>query len=207
VFSVSKGVSALVISLLLDNGVIDLDRRVAEYWPEFSAEGKAGVLVRELLSHQSGLVGVEDGFAVDELCHSEVAAQRLAALVPWWRPGSAFGYHSITLGVLMEELVRRVTGATLQQLYAERIRDPYAAAFYLGLPESEEHLFTEVLPSADGATGPLAAGSLRCLASAIRDEDGFIASGSPALVNRVDVRRAGLAAVGGVIARGIPVSL
>ena len=140
VFSVSKGLSAMVIASLLDEGLLDLSQTVTHYWPEFGAEGKGEVTVRELLSHQAGLPVVEGRIAFDDIMtDSSAAAARLASQAPLWRPGSAFGYHALTIGTLMEELVRRVTGTTLQQMFDEEIRSPRGYEVYLGLPSDQDH--------------------------------------------------------------------
>ncbi|MHA7270195.1 serine hydrolase domain-containing protein [Arthrobacter sp. HLT1-20] len=146
VFSCSKGVAALAFSLLVQDGLIDLDARVATYWPEFARNGKAAITVRQLLSHQGGLVGVQGGFAMEEYNDLAAVVDRLAAMAPLWRPGSGtFGYHALTMGVFLEELCRRVTGERLQNVYEKRIRAPFAADMFLGLPESEEPRFRPVL--------------------------------------------------------------
>ncbi len=146
VFSVSKGVAALALSTLIARGELDLDERVVHYWPEFAPFGKDAITVRDLLSHRAGLVNVDGGLLVDEITESAKGAARLAAQRPLWRPGTAFGYHGITIGVLMEELVRRITGASLQTLYEKVVRAPREIDFYLGLPESEEPRFRTVAP-------------------------------------------------------------
>lgn len=146
VFSCSKGVAALAFSLLVQDGLVDLDATVASYWPEFAQRGKEAVSVRQLLSHQAGLVGVTAGFAMEEYNDLPTVADRLAAMAPMWRPGSGvFGYHALTMGVFLEELCRRITGERLQDVYNRRIREPFAADMYLGLPESEESRFRPVL--------------------------------------------------------------
>ena len=146
VFSCSKGVAALAFSLLVQDGLIDLDATVATYWPEFAQNGKAAVSVRQLLSHQAGLVGVQGGFAMEDYNDLPAVAARLAALAPMWRPGGGtFGYHALTMGVFLEELCRRVTGLRLQDVYESRIRAPYSADMFLGLPESQESRFRPVL--------------------------------------------------------------
>lgn len=145
VFSCSKGVAALAFSLLVQDGLIDVDAPVASYWPEFARHGKGTILVRELLSHQAGLVGVQGGFAMEEYNDLPAVADRLAGMAPLWRPGSGtFGYHALTMGVFLEELCRRVTGERLQDLYNRRIREPYSADMFLGLPGSEEPRFRPV---------------------------------------------------------------
>ena len=146
VFSCSKGVAALAFSLLVQDSLIDLDATVATYWPEFAQNGKAAVTVRQLLSHQAGLVGVQGGFGMEDYNDLPAVAHRLAALAPMWRPGSGtFGYHALTMGVFLEELCRRVTGERLQDVYNRRIRVPLAANMFLGLPDSEDHRYRPVL--------------------------------------------------------------
>ncbi|HEY8702887.1 MAG TPA: serine hydrolase domain-containing protein [Arthrobacter sp.] len=147
-YSCSKGVAAIVIALLVQDRLLDLDRPVTQYWPEFGVHGKERLLVREALSHQAGLVGVEGGFALDEFTTPEAAA-RLAAARPSWHPGRSFGYHALTMGILMEELCRRVTGETLQHLYEHRIRQVCGIDFFLGLPEDQEPRYRDVLYDAD----------------------------------------------------------
>lgn len=190
-YSVSKGVAALVISLLVQDGLLDLDRTVAHYWPEFGVLGKDRLLVREALSHQAGLIGVEGGFALDEF-HTTRAAARLAAARPSWRPGRCFGYHALTIGILMEELCRRVSGKDLQHVYEHRIRRAYGIDFYLGLPEELEPRYRDVLYDVDpGQTwlDPLSLGGLNSNAAV-----GSIME----LPNRRVVRAAGMSAAGGV---------
>lgn len=151
VFSVTKGISAMVLSTLVRSGELDLDKAVAHYWPQFARHGKGSVLVRELLSHQAGVLGVHGGFQLEELLNSESAASRLAEERPMWRPGSAFGYHSLTLGVCMEELVRRIAGTTLQELYESVVRGPRTIDFYLGFPNQQESRYRPVLPMVPNA--------------------------------------------------------
>jgi len=161
VFSCSKGVSALAFSLLVQDGLIDVDAAVAVYWPEFARHGKGAVTVRQLLSHQAGLVGVQGGFAMEDYNDLPAVAERLADMAPLWRPGSGtFGYHALTMGVFLEELCRRVTGERLQDVYNRRIRVPYAADMFLGLPESEEPRFRPVRYTVSPAAGFLDPGSI-----------------------------------------------
>ncbi|WP_045731351.1 EstA family serine hydrolase [Pseudarthrobacter chlorophenolicus] len=143
-YSCSKGVAAMVIALLVQENVLDLDRTVASYWPEFGQHGKDRLLVREALSHQAGLPGIEGGFGLAEITTAGAAA-RLASARPLWQPGRQFGYHALTIGILMEELCRRTSGEALQDLYDRRIRIPSGVDFFLGLPEDQEHRYREVL--------------------------------------------------------------
>jgi CubicO group peptidase (beta-lactamase class C family) len=210
VFSVSKGISALVIATLVRDGRLGLDERVATYWPEFAACGKQAVTVRQLLSHQAGLVGLPGGLTFPELRDSEVAAARLAETVPSWYPGSDFGYHGITIGVFMEELTRRIAGRTLQEVYESEIRSPHDIDFYLGMPAAAEPRFREVLPmvttseqQAEIDRRAAAPDGIMALAfnSPVR---GPSVLESPISPNLREVRAAGPAAVGGIgSARGL----
>ncbi|MDX2573614.1 serine hydrolase domain-containing protein [Streptomyces scabiei] len=146
VFSSTKGAAHLVVALLVQDGVLELDREVAHYWPEFAAEGKGAVTLRELLAHRAGLVGTDAGFTLEELADDRVIAERLAVQRPFWRPGTAFGYHALVIGALTGEVVRRATGRTLQEVYEERVRAPYGLDLFLGLPAEHEPRFRSVLP-------------------------------------------------------------
>lgn len=145
-YSVTKNTIGLSIGLLVERGELDLDEPVAQCWPEFAAKGKASVTVRQLLSHQAGLPQANPPLGWDELLDHHAAAERLAATWPFWHPGSAFGYHAITIGNLADELVFRVTGRTLHEFYEQEIREPHGVDFFLGLPSSEEERLVDLLP-------------------------------------------------------------
>jgi len=145
-YSVTKNTIGLSVGLLVERGALDLDERVAAYWPEFAAKGKQNVTVRQLLSHQAGLPQAEPALTWDELLDHHAAAERLAATRPYWHPGSAFGYHAITIGNLADELVFRVTGRTLHDFYEQEIRAPHDIDFFLGLPAGQERRRADVLP-------------------------------------------------------------
>ncbi|MEE2523094.1 serine hydrolase domain-containing protein [Pseudarthrobacter sp. J75] len=189
-YSCSKGIAAMVIALLVRDGSLDLDQPVAHYWPEFAAAGKHEILVRAALSHQAGVLGVPGGIPLDRL-HTSEAAAMLAAAEPLWRPGNGtFGYHAITIGVLMEELCRRVTGSSLQQTYDGALRIPYGIDFFLGLPEDQEPRYRDVLyEPTDQWIDPLGYEGL----------NSNIAAGTiMELPNRRTVRAGGMSAAGGV---------
>jgi CubicO group peptidase (beta-lactamase class C family) len=154
-FSVSKNIIGFSIALLIERGELDLDERVATYWPEFGAAGKQHVTVRMLLSHQAGLPQADPPLATAELFDQEVAAERLAASRPYWHPGSSFGYHGITIGNLALELVHRAIGRTLHEFYEREIRGPGDIDFYLGLPPELDSRRAPVLPMVPpAASGP-----------------------------------------------------
>ncbi|MDT0168652.1 serine hydrolase domain-containing protein [Pseudarthrobacter sp. BRE9] len=190
-YSCSKGVAAMVIALLVQDGVLDLDKTVAQYWPEFGAQGKDTLLVREALSHQAGLMGVEGGFSVDDFT-TPAAAARLAVAAPAWEPGRQFGYHALTIGILMEELCRRVAGEALQDMYDLRIRMPQEVDFFLGLPADLEPRYRDVLYEEDPGLAWVDPLSLEGLNS------NAPVSTVMELPNIRSVRAAGMSAAGGV---------
>ncbi|MBC9724135.1 serine hydrolase domain-containing protein [Streptomyces sp. TRM68367] len=144
VYSSTKGAAHLVVALLVQDGTLELDRKVTYYWPEFGAEGKGALTLRELVTHRAGLIGTDTGFTAEELADDRAIAERLADQRPFWRPGTAFGYHALVLGALVGEVVRRATGRTLQEVYEDRVRGPYGLDFHLGLPEALEPRFRPV---------------------------------------------------------------
>ncbi|MEN9735450.1 MAG: hypothetical protein RL129_160 [Actinomycetota bacterium] len=145
IFSVSKALAVLAVAKLVDEGKIDLDKTVAHYWPEFAAQGKEKITVRQLLSHQAGLVETVKGLTIQELHSDHEAAALLAATKPAWEPGTAFGYHATTIGVLISELVFRVTGSTVQKYYENEIRSKVNADAYLGLEKAKQNKFRQPL--------------------------------------------------------------
>ncbi|MFD1824826.1 serine hydrolase domain-containing protein [Mumia zhuanghuii] len=134
VWSCTKTVTALAALVLHDRGLIDVYEKVATYWPEFAANGKADVEVRHLLAHMSGVPAMDQPCTVDDLFDAESAAARFAAQEPWWEPGTASGYHAINYGHLIGEVVRRVTGQSLKEFVAAAVAGPLGADFTIGLP-------------------------------------------------------------------------
>ncbi|MEU1122639.1 serine hydrolase domain-containing protein [Streptomyces sp. NPDC005899] len=147
VFSVSKGAAYIVVALLVQDGVLDLDRAVSAYWPEFGQAGKERITLRQVLAHQAGVVGVDEVFTIEELADDRLMAGRLAAQAPYWTPGTAFGYHGLVIAALLGEVVRRVTGRSLQDWWETRVRRPSGADFFLGLPEELEPRYLPVTPA------------------------------------------------------------
>jgi CubicO group peptidase (beta-lactamase class C family) len=145
VFSTTKTMTALAALVLVDRGELDLDAPVAKYWPEFAARGKAGIQVRQLLSHTSGVSGWEQPITLEDLYDWDKSTALLAAQGPWWEPGTASGYHALTYGHLIGEVIRRITGQRLGEFFAAQIAGPLGADFHIGLPASEFHRVTKVL--------------------------------------------------------------
>jgi CubicO group peptidase (beta-lactamase class C family) len=124
--------------LLVERGKLDLDSPVDRYWPEFAVNGKEQVSVRQLLSHLGGLAAIDEPTTVEEFLAFTPVTERLAAQPPNWEPGSARGYHAITFGHLVGELVRRVDGRSLGTFFAHEIVGPLDLDAYIGLPERLE---------------------------------------------------------------------
>ncbi|MFB7172880.1 serine hydrolase domain-containing protein [Streptomyces sp. NPDC056254] len=161
VFSITKGAAYLVVALLVQDGVLELDRRVSAYWPEFTGYGKERLTLRRLISHHAGLIGVDGGFGYEEIADDALIAARLAEQKPYWEPGTAYGYHAFVIGALVGEVVRRATGRSVQELYEERVRAPYGLDLYMGLPASQEGRWKPVLemrPTPEQAAVQAAAG-------------------------------------------------
>ncbi|WP_067572367.1 serine hydrolase domain-containing protein [Nocardia acidivorans] len=146
IYSSSKGVSSLVVALLVQEGLLRLDRPVAADWPEFAAAGKESVTLRDLLTHRSGIVGIDAGTSVAELADDRVVAALVAGQRPHWRLGSAYGYAGFVAFAMVNEVVRRVTGHSLQEHFRERVRESRALDVYLGLPAEQEHRYLPIRP-------------------------------------------------------------
>lgn len=156
VYSTTKTVTALTALLLADHGELDLDAPVARYWPEFAANGKKHVTVAQVMSHSSGLSGWEEPITAEDLLDWEKATGLLAAQAPFWEPGTASGYHAITQGYLVGEVIRRVTGQTVGTVFREQLAVPLGIDFHIGLPESAERRVADLIPPDDAApfSGP-----------------------------------------------------
>jgi CubicO group peptidase (beta-lactamase class C family) len=159
VWSTTKTMVALTALILADRGDLDLDAPVARYWPEFAAAGKEQVLVRHLLSHTAGLPEFDPPVAVTDLYDWPKSVDRLARQTPRWEPGKLAGYHSVTQGFLVGEVVRRITGQSLATFFAQHIAEPLGADFHLTMPAGAglDERFTPVLAPPDSPDGDLAA--------------------------------------------------
>ncbi|MGW1274236.1 serine hydrolase domain-containing protein [Streptomyces sp. NPDC002491] len=145
VCSTSKGVAGLALSTLVESGDLDLDALVSAYWPEFAAEGKAGVTVRTALSHRAGLLAPEGGFVLEEVLAHTPLAERLARTRPMWAPGTAHGYHAVSIGVIIGELVARITGTAFHDFWREVVK-PLEADFHYGVAQADRGRVVPVLP-------------------------------------------------------------
>jgi CubicO group peptidase (beta-lactamase class C family) len=174
VWSVTKTMTALCALVLADRGELDLAAPVSRYWPEFAVAGKEKVLVRHLLGHTAGLPDW-DG-PIEELYDWPAATARLAAQAPQWEPGSAAGYHSLTQGFLVGEVVRRITGRSVGEFFAAEVAGPLGADFHIGLPAEYDDRVALAVPPSSRDENYVAAGSSSSAtptaATAVRLRDG-----------------------------------
>ncbi len=146
VYSTTKTMTALTALLLADQGVIALEERVAHYWPEFAAAGKEDVTVAHLMSHAAGLSGWKEPIAKADLYDWEKCTSLLATQAPFWEPGSQPGYHALTQGYLVGEVIRRATGKSVGTVFREEIAVPLGADFHIGLSASEDGRVADLVP-------------------------------------------------------------
>jgi CubicO group peptidase (beta-lactamase class C family) len=146
VFSTTKTMTALCALILADRAELDLHAPVIRYWPEFGQAGKERIEVRHLLGHTAGLSGWQEPVALESLADWELCVSLLAAQAPWWDPGTASGYHAVTQGYLVGELVRRVTGQSVGQFFKQEIAAPLGADFHIGLPAEADPRAVALIP-------------------------------------------------------------
>jgi CubicO group peptidase (beta-lactamase class C family) len=145
IYSATKAATATAAHLLAQRGELDLDAPVAEYWPEFAAEGKAAIPVRWLLSHRAGLPAIDHPVPVTDALRWDPMVEALAAQRPAWEPGTAHGYHGRTFGWLVGEVIRRVSGRSPGRYLADEVAAPLGLDLFVGLPSSERHRVTRMV--------------------------------------------------------------
>jgi CubicO group peptidase (beta-lactamase class C family) len=140
-YSVVKGATATIVHLLAERGLFGYGTPVAELWPEFAANGKQAVTVRQVLDHTAGVPGIPLDTAVEDLCDWDKMCAAIAGAELWWEPGTKVGYHAYTFGYILGELVRRTTGKPISQILAEEVAGPLGVAdeLWFGMPASEHH--------------------------------------------------------------------
>ena len=197
VFSTTKTMSFLCCLLLADRGQLDLHAPVADYWPEFAANGKDQIATRHIMGHTAGLPGWDEPLSLDDIPDHDRLVSLLAAQAPWWEPGTASGYHASTQGFLLGEIVKRVDGRSLGRFFADEIAGPLDADFHIGTGPEHDHRVAHVIPPpgtfGDDPTGilpPLEEGSIPWKVTKNPVFDGSIA-------NTVEFRRAEHPAGGG----------
>ena len=192
VYSSTKGVAALAAAMLVDRGELDVERPVVDYWREFGQAGKETITVRQLLTHEAGLAGVDEelpDLAVLDWDYMVGAMERQA---PLWTPGEGLGYHAVTYGWLVGEVIRRIAGKTCGEFIRDEIAGPLGVDFFIGLPESEDARTADMIPAAgDGPIVPADPGSLAAKAL------GFVNPRVAGTVNSREWRAAELPAANG----------
>ncbi|MFI6333718.1 serine hydrolase domain-containing protein [Streptomyces sp. NPDC050535] len=139
IFSCTKGLTSILAARLVAEGRLDYGTPVVAYWPEFGASGKDAITVRDLLAHRSGLAAPRDVLTLEDAVEWDLVTGRLAAQEPLWEVGEGHAYHALTHGWLIGEVIRRVTGATVGQYFAELVAEPLHADAWIGLPPGARH--------------------------------------------------------------------
>jgi CubicO group peptidase (beta-lactamase class C family) len=153
VFSTTKGITATCALRLVAEGRIDLDAPVASYWPEFAEAGKGAIRVRDLLDHRAGLAAIDEPLPPEAVYDWSAMTHALARQAPWWPPGTTHGYHAITFGWLVGEVVRRVSGKSVSAYFRETIGAPLGIDFFYGVPDALLDRVTDIRASPPAPPG------------------------------------------------------
>jgi CubicO group peptidase (beta-lactamase class C family) len=200
VYSTTKGLTAICAHRLIDKGQLELDAPVARYWPEFAQGGKEKLPVRFLLSHRAGLAAVRKPLDVDDLFKWDVMCAALAEQEPWWVPGTKHGYHAITFGWLVGEVIRRITGKSPGTYLRDELATPLGLDMHIGLEAKHDARVANLIPSP-----PPAPGEPNMFAEAMKNPEGVMAKAfmnppvltRPNLVNSREWRAAEICAANG----------
>ena len=144
VFSSTKNATSLAAYVLADRGQLDFFAPVAEYWPEFAQKGKENILVSHIMSHSSGLPGWDKPVAGEDLYDPDKVAALFETQEPWWEPGTALGYHAISVGNLMGEIIKRISGKTVGNFFRDEIAEPLDIDFHIGLEDTHHSRVAEI---------------------------------------------------------------
>ena len=155
VWSSTKNMASLCALLLFEKGLLDFDAPVTEYWPEFSENGKENILVKNIMSHSSGLSGWEEPIDYKDYYNWDKLCFLLAKQKPFWEPGTKVGYHSISVGYLIGEIVRRVSGKTIGKFFQDEIASPLSSDFHIGLDKENFDRVAEIFMPGDPSTEDL----------------------------------------------------
>ena len=147
VFSTTKGLTAICAHRLADQGKLDFDAPVARYWPEFAQNGKERIPVRQLLNHRAGLPAIRHQLPDDAAYDWSTMTTALAAEEPWWEPGSKHGYHALTYGWLVGEVIRRVTGKSVGTYFRDELAAPLALDCHIGLDSRDDDRCGQMIQS------------------------------------------------------------
>jgi CubicO group peptidase (beta-lactamase class C family) len=151
VFSTTKGAAAVCANVLVQRGELDPDALVTDVWPEYGQAGKDATTIAMLLDHQAGVPVVDDPPSLEEVLAVDPIVEALAAQAPMWEPGTAHGYHALTYGWLVGEVVRRIDGRPIGQFFAEEVAGPLGLDFWIGLPDDQQDRVVPLVPSRPSA--------------------------------------------------------
>lgn len=146
VYSSTKTIAAIAVLLAHERGLLSVDDPVVKHWPEFGENGKEKVLVRHVMSHNSGVSGWEGPITMEQICDVPYSTARLAKQAPWWEPGTGSGYHATTQGHLLGEIVKRATGIPMKQFVEQELSKPLQADFQIGAREQDWPRIAPVIP-------------------------------------------------------------
>ncbi|HEV2171097.1 MAG TPA: serine hydrolase domain-containing protein [Candidatus Binatus sp.] len=200
VFSTTKGIAAICAHRVVDQGKLDLNAPVSKYWPEFAQAGKEGIPVNYLLTHRAGLPAVRKQLPMDAFTNWPVMCAALAAQEPWWKPGTAHGYHALTFGYLIGEVIRRITGKTIGTYLREEIAGPLKLDVHMGVDASFDPRIAELIaaaPPPPGKTDQVAIMSADPESMAYKAIANPRPVVDPALINSREWRAAEIPAAGG----------
>lgn len=158
IFSCTKGLIAVLVAMLVGQGRLGLDRPVADYWPEFAAAGKEAVTVRQLLSHRAGLAAPREDISLGTALDWPSIVSVLATQEPLWKPGTAYGYHALTYGWYVGEVIRRITGTSVGSFLQQSVSGPLGVDAWIGVPPSVEPRVARLL-AGDSILNPPASGT------------------------------------------------
>jgi CubicO group peptidase (beta-lactamase class C family) len=139
-YSIGKGVASTVVHVLAERGMLDYDMRIVELWPEFGAHGKEKATIRHALSQSASVPGLPPEVTVEDMCDWDKMCAIIADSEPWWEPGTTIGYHAVTWGYIVGEIIRRATGKSISQVVREEVAEPLGVAdeLFFAVPESEQ---------------------------------------------------------------------
>src|ERR687894_63582 len=139
-YSIGKGVASTVVHVLAERGVLDYDMRIVELWPEFGAHGKEKATIRHALSQSAGVPGLPPEVTVEDLCDWDKMCAIIADSEPWWEPGTTIGYHAVTWGYIVGEIIRRAASKPIPQVLREEVAGPLGVGgeLFFAVPESEQ---------------------------------------------------------------------
>ncbi|WP_433930375.1 serine hydrolase domain-containing protein [Sorangium cellulosum] len=205
VFSATKGAVALCAHALAERGALDLDAPVAAFWPEFAAAGKGHVRVAQLLDHSAGLPALRAEPPEGALYDWQAMTSALAAEEPFWEPGARHGYHAVTFGFLVGEVIRRARGRRVGAFLREAVAGPLGLDLHIGVGAEHDARIAEVPPMIAMVAGPGAGGPGGAFAASLRDPTSLTALAftrprdlvAPGFVNTARARRAEIPALNG----------